>query len=106
MEVIYYAFHNYSHYLIVYFKISAYLMDTNQTCRSFHTGEDNILLRQNCDPHSIKNTFQEIRSEMFEDFNAYMTRNNYTFYEFRVVFIQVRCRKRLLGGDESGSETE
>ena len=106
MEVIYYDFHNYNHYLIAYFKICTYLMDTNQTCHSFHTEENHILLRQNCDPYSIRNTFREIRSEMFENFNAYMARNNYTFYEFRLVFLQVRCRKRLLCGDESDSETE
>ena len=106
MEVIYYAFHKYSHYLIVYFKISCYLMDTNRVCRSYSSGEGNIMLRQSCDPLRVRNAFQGIRSDMFGDFNTYMVRSNYTFYQFRLILIQIRPRKRFLNSFESQSESE
>ena len=106
MEVIYYSFHKYSNYLIVYFKISCYLKNADQLCHSYSSGEGNIMLRQGCNPQTIRNVFQEIRSDMGGDFNVHMTRNNHTFYQFRLIFIQIRPRKRFLNSFESDSESE
>ena len=81
-------------------------MDTNRLCRSYSSGESNITLRQSCNPQEVRDTFQEIRSDMFGDFNTMMARANYTFYQFYLIFIQIHPHKRFLNSVGSQSESD